>query len=379
LVSHHTIVKSPSAINSSTISNTSAIPSSDLANDQQYLEACRVDLICSKYQQPNLNDNAQAIFTHNRLKDDATNDSYKPGQLLFLKWCLESNITPQSFQPEDLINFISDMHTRHLYAISTLQLFRAAITHFHHHPSSIRTNERINSFFNILLKHAPPIRLHRPTISLQPTIDHLQSLDSHSISLATLQSKLAFLLGITCFLRPSDLHRIPFTSTSVSDDNILSFEVHSPKEKRQRRRIIKSFQVKAHRDQHLCPVHIFHLYMQRRPSCDATPLFVNSLQPNNSISPRTIQSWISKLINLSTDEKRVSLRSIASSLALQSDIPREDIVTMGNWASSATFENHYHREHLSTFDFTNTLITCTEDSDEDVFYDAREDHTLDFS
>ncbi|KAI8967662.1 hypothetical protein BDB01DRAFT_733767 [Pilobolus umbonatus] len=198
---------------------------------------------------------------------------------------------------------------------------------------AIRLNDDINSFITTLLKNAPPIRLHRPTISLQPSIDYLTNLSNPSF--ATLQNKLAFLLGFTCFLRPSDLHRISYSSVSVStDQQLLLFEVHNPKEKRGRHHIIKSFSVKAHADPRLCP------------------------------------SWMSKLIKLSTTEKRVSLRSVASSLALQSGIPKEDIVTMGNWASSTTFENHYRREHLSSFDFTNTLLQLDQDSDEDVFYDA---------
>jgi hypothetical protein len=86
---------------------------------------------------------------------------------------------------------------------------------------------------------------------------------------------------------------------------------------------------------------------------------------------------------MSIDEKRVSLRSIASSLALQSGIHKDDIVTMGNWASSTTFENYYRREHLSSIDFTNTLITSGsnhehDSSTEDIFYDAADDN-MDFT
>jgi hypothetical protein len=351
----------------------------DLANDQQYLETRRLELIRSKYQQSDLNENARAIFINHRIQDNSTNKSYKPGQMLFLKWCLEKQISQQFFTPADLINFLSDMHTNRSYAVSTIQLFRSAVTNLHYDPNSLREDERLNSFIATLLGQAPPIQLHRPTISLQPTVDHLRALDNSAISLATLQSKLAFLLGVTCFLRPSDLQRIPLSSVSVSDGSTLSFNVDCPKEKRKRRRIIKSFQVKAHIDQRICPVYTFQIFLQRRPPCQATTLFVNSLQPNNLISSRTIQSWISRLIDLSTDEKRVSLRSIASSLALQSGIPKEDVVTMGNWTSSKTFEDHYRREHLSMFDFTNTLIissdTHDDDSqDDDVFYDAMDNN-----
>jgi hypothetical protein len=194
-----------------------------------------------------------------------------------------------------------------------------------------------------------------------------------------LQNKLAFFLGINYLLRTSDLHRIPLSSVSVYDDSALFFQVGFPKEKRKRRRIIKPLQVNAYIDERLCPVYTFQLFRQRRPTCIATTLFVNSLQPNNLISIRTIQSWISKLIHLSTNEKRVSLRSIASSLALQSGILKDDVATMGNWAPSKTFEDHCRREHLSTFNFTNTLITGDDTRDDDsqdhdAFYDAADDN-----
>ncbi|KAG2228466.1 hypothetical protein INT48_008777 [Thamnidium elegans] len=155
----------------------------------------------------------------------------------------------------------------------------------------------------------------------------------------------------------------------------LSFDVNCPKEKRGRRMIVKTFQVKAHQEPQLCPVNACSVYLQKRPACTATTLFVNSLRPNNPISVRTIQGWLTKLLHLSTSENRVSIRSIASSLALQVGIPKEDIVTLGNWTSSTTFENHYRREHLSQFDFTNSLISYMDidnSDDNEEFFDAED-------
>ncbi|KAI8058853.1 hypothetical protein BDF21DRAFT_430126 [Thamnidium elegans] len=342
MVPNHTVHECDSAANNATIGDCSPVPNSDLANDKQFLEACRLELIRTKYQNSELNDNAQTIFINNPLEDNPTNMSYKPGQLLFLKWCIKKQISQQFFTPTNVINFLSDMRVNRSYAISTLQLFRSAVTHFHHNPRSLQEDENINSFITTLLRKAPPTRLHRSTINLQPTIDYLSALSSSDISLSKLQSKLAFIL---------DLQRIPLSSVSVSTDHTLSFEVHSPKEKRQRRRIIKSFTVKAHVNQHVCPVHTFDLLSGRRPL-----------------------SHLDKLLRLSTMEQRVSLRSIASSLALQSGIPKDDIVTIGNWSSSTIFEQHYRREHLSHFDFTNILITKDDaDIEDDIFFDANEE------
>jgi hypothetical protein len=104
--------------------------------DHNNLETRRLELIRSKYQQSNLNENAQAIFINNRVQDSSTNKSYKPGQLLFLKWCIEKRISQQFFTPADLFNFLSDIHTSHSYAISTIHLFRSAVTLLHYNPTS---------------------------------------------------------------------------------------------------------------------------------------------------------------------------------------------------------------------------------------------------
>ncbi|KAG1617878.1 hypothetical protein G6F44_013031 [Rhizopus delemar] len=112
----------------------------------------------------------------------------------------------------------------------------------------------------------------------------------------------------------------------------------------------------------LCPVKTFLDYRERRPQCSTTGLFINSSSPNKPLTASTIQGWIFRLLRKSTSETRISIRLIASSLALSSGIPKEDVVTMGNWTNSSTFENHYRREHLSLFDFTNTLITLDKQS-----------------
>ncbi|KAI8878750.1 hypothetical protein K501DRAFT_277200 [Backusella circina FSU 941] len=164
---------------------------SNMASNKQLLEARRVELIRSKYQNTSLNTNAQNIQVDRRLEDSSTNRSYKPGQLLFLQWAESHHISPQSFSPIDLINFLSDMYSTQSYAVSTLQLFRSAVTHLHVDPNSLRTNEDIHSFLTALPRKEPPIRLHRTTISLKPTIDYLISL-STTASFANYNTNLPF-------------------------------------------------------------------------------------------------------------------------------------------------------------------------------------------
>ncbi|GAA5805035.1 hypothetical protein EDC94DRAFT_613046 [Helicostylum pulchrum] len=67
--------------------------------------------------------------------------------------------------------------------------------------------------------------------------------------LDVLQPKLAFLLGMVAFLRPSDFSRISLLSASVdSSTQCLKFHVVASKERRNQVRIIKPFLVHPHRD-----------------------------------------------------------------------------------------------------------------------------------
>ncbi|KAG2221841.1 hypothetical protein INT45_003555 [Circinella minor] len=342
------------------IHNTSITNSNMANNSKQQLEACRhVEILNTQYQHTALNQEAQQLLTQHNLRDTNTNRSYQRGQLLFLKWASDNNISNNNFSTIDLINFLSTMKSTYDYAITTLQLFRSAVSQLHHNLISLCDDPLLNKFIITLAAQAPPIRLHRPTIDLQPTFNYLSNLNNASTIFASLQRKLAFLLGVACFFRPSDLQRIPLASVQVSSDlTFLSLEVHCPKEKRHGRRIIKSFQVRAHsKSTTLCPIQTFLAYRDRRPQCSSINLFVNSISPDQPLQASTIQGWISRLLRKSTSEPMVSLRSIASSLALASGVPKEDVVTMGNWSNSLTFENHYRREHLSLFDFTSILIT----------------------
>ncbi|RCH96867.1 hypothetical protein CU097_013479 [Rhizopus azygosporus] len=127
---------------------------------------------------------------------------------------------------------------------------------------------------------------------------------------------------------------------------------------------ISTIQLFQYHLRQLCPATTYQIFSNRRPSDS----------PLKPLSVHTIQHWIGKLVRISTTEPCVSLRPIASSLALKARIPKDDIVTMGNWPSSTGFENHYRREHLSQFDFSNTLIDIDNatDGDDDQFFDAED-------
>ncbi|KAI9301865.1 hypothetical protein BJ944DRAFT_130421, partial [Cunninghamella echinulata] len=203
ILSNHTTNYNRSIMHRNTYSE------NNMAYDKQELETRRMEIINSKYNSSKLNDNAKNLFINRYTTNNETNKSYRRGHHLFIQWASNNNISMESFNATDLINFLSDIHTEYHYAYSTLQLIRSAVSNLHPNPNSLKQNKDLNDFFVTLAKLAPPIKTHKPTINIQPTFNHLKQQNNNTISLSKLQAKLAFLLAVTCFFRTSDLHRIP--------------------------------------------------------------------------------------------------------------------------------------------------------------------------
>ncbi|KAI8972043.1 hypothetical protein BDF20DRAFT_716749 [Mycotypha africana] len=77
-----------------------------------------------------------------------------------------------------------------------------------------------------------------------------------------------------------------------------------PKEKRNRRLIIKSFLVKAHKNRQLCPIATFKSLVAKCPATTSTKLFLTSSQftsplrcrPSNAGCPRYYNSRLSPIV-----------------------------------------------------------------------------------
>ncbi|KAI8977692.1 hypothetical protein BDF20DRAFT_942961, partial [Mycotypha africana] len=261
---------------------------------------------------------------------------------LFIDWCTQALLDIPSFTPATLINFLSYLHTTYHWQPSTLKLVRSAVNHLHFHtqPDNISKYSLINDFLLSLVKQEAPLRIHRSKVSLQPAIDYAKSISSStSTPWSLLQSKMAFLLGVTALLRPSDLARISLDSCKVIEDHF-SFQVVAPKETRQQRSIIKDYMVNSHSDPDLCPVRLFQV-MQQHPAWSSVATRPSTLffsgGAGSSISSNTISKWLHRQYIRKITSKSTTLRSLASSAAMDLGISKEDIVALGNWHNSPVF------------------------------------------
>lgn len=347
------------------------------------LESLRVAIIRNQLESQQLNDQAIADLLHQRLAPTPTNKGYRKIQLRFLAWAQLHTVPYTTFSGNDLVNFLADMRHSYQLKVSTLKTVRAAVSRLHADPQRMSADQLVNSYLDTLIKQGPPVVLHRcSTIDLTPALVYARSVSSRpATNIKQLQQKPAFLLAMAAFLRPSDLARIPFSSCSIStDDGCLRFEVVAPKETRGKRRIIKSFRVHLHATDHeLCPIKCFKA-VRGHPALIFCPsgsnLFVKSNNIHQPLSSSTLFSWLHRhFIALCTTESGVSIRSLASSRALDLGVSRDDIVTPGNWATSSTFVNHYQRNQMANVvDFTSTVLSAPS---QDEFFDAMDSFSLD--
>ncbi|KAG1145643.1 hypothetical protein G6F37_012111 [Rhizopus arrhizus] len=360
------VVSSPLLHGQSSSSFSAPLPS-PINNGQQWpsswnesaLEAVRVECIRSKFVTKGLSESAIQSLMLKYITKSATSKNYLKYQYMFIEWCSQQHITVSTFTSAHLINFLSHVKELYHWQPSTLKLVRSAITHLNAHPNTISKCNLINGFVSSLVQQQDPVRIHRKKISLQPAICYAKSIPSSiTTPWSVLQSKLAFLLGVTTFMRPSDLARISLESCQISGSHLF-FQVVAPKETRQRRRIIQDYTVRSHTDPDPCPVHLFQI-LQAHPiwrsvADRSTALFFSDR--GAPLSSGTLSKWLHRRFISKVTSEPTTLRSLASSAALDAGISKDDIIALGSWSNSYVFDNHYRRNHMLSVDFTSTLLT----------------------
>ncbi|OBZ82307.1 hypothetical protein A0J61_09643 [Choanephora cucurbitarum] len=280
-----------------------AVTSHTLPFNSNQTNTLRLDALRSSSLSKGLSQESMAMITHPRLVDSSTNRPYR---------CVS-----------DLTNFLSHLHHVRGYLVGTLKLVRAAVTHLHHLHVTInqQSDNPVVSLLDSLASQIPPRSQYKPAVDLSKTLKFLVEIPSSTTTaLPSLQGKVAFLMGMAAFLRPSDLQ--------------------PPKECRKKERIIKQLTIHPHAN---------------NASLCSLAAFLALRLPSQPVLSTTIASWICRLIRRSTSERNVSLRS----------------------TSSTTFENHYKRQSAMRTDFTTAVLSdipISMDSDtEDDFKDALSD------
>ena len=102
-------------------------------------------------------------------------------------------------------------------------------------------------------------------------------------------------------------------------------------------------------DRHLCVVTHLNEYIERTKSLRSVEsrLFISYVKPHKGVSKDTISRWISTVMTDAGIDVNVfkphSTRSAATSKALQSCVPIQDVLKQAGWSNQRTFDRFYNK------------------------------------
>ncbi|OMJ23593.1 hypothetical protein AYI70_g2169 [Smittium culicis] len=208
-------------------------------------------------------------------------------------------------------------------------------------------------------------------INIAPVLDTFKEWGPTSdLTVKRLTAKLCWLISVTGFLRPSDIHRIDEERSHVTQ-GVLHLVIVAPKEKRAGRPIEKPCQIAPHTDPILCPVLAYSVYKEKvantlcpTPHTNNSKWVVNRLLRfvNNKEKPLSVDSVsryirsISDLIRRGPDTPIPKGRVIGETLAAKSGVSADEIVSHAFWSNYAIFDTYYRFTRNSSNNLTESIL-----------------------
>ena len=198
--------------------------------------------------------------------------------------------------------------------------------------------------------------------------------NTQEVPLLLISRKTAFLLLLASGARRGEVHALDYTETVSCEDGSLILKPHdgfmaknfNPSTGKGR---FEGFKITPlshsvgrdlRKDRSLCPVRMYHKYLNRTKKIrgNIKQLFV-AVPKNNEIGRKahvnTISSWIKHTVSdaykRAPDKPASSLhrstheiRAISSSICLYNNVAMESIMKQCRWANQTTFTSHYFRK-----------------------------------
>ena len=301
----------------------------------------------------------------------------------FSDWCNGRKINPLNINESQLADFLLHLFTIKKFAPRSIAVYRTAIsaTIKNLGGENFGHNSRLSAMIKHFMVERPPTRKLVPQWSLSLVLRALREPPFEpmdSISFKALTYKTVFLLALASGRRRSELHALGVsdglvklsktevvlrTTPGFLAKNQVAGSVATPI-------TIKALSNLTGSDPQevtLCPVRAIRWYLSRTKSRrDGNMRFFLPLSKKADCSAADISKWICGTISWAHSEcsehqrglARVSaheVRAIATSAALLSGVPLDEILQAGTWRSSNSFVSFYLRDMASELDGLHSL------------------------
>ncbi|KAF9207926.1 hypothetical protein BGZ49_010201 [Haplosporangium sp. Z 27] len=212
------------------------------------------------------------------------NKSYEQVQLQFEKFTADSGRDPNTPDSISVMNFLAHGYFQLGWASTTVFKYKSKILQLYDDSLLITSHAGYSSFMDAVAA-AGVNRIRSIDVDLSPVFQYFIRLgDNSKMTLLQLSQKLCWLLGTCGLMRPDDIRCIDVSKSNVTEGN-LNLEVVFPKERRGKRKIIKTIKVWHHSVSELCPVKTYSTYRLLTSSYDKPT--VHPKHDNEPIVPLT--------------------------------------------------------------------------------------------
>jgi hypothetical protein len=319
---------------------------------------------------PRLSDAALNMIASNTQPQQNIN---APIQQHYRAWCTSQKINANTPDVTNIINFLAHQQEIKGWKNQSVLTYLSRLLTLYNLADRIHiyTNPDYQAYITAL--KANILRPNRDfEYDIQPALDHICSLGpNNSLSPSDATAKTAWLLAMTGFLRPSDLHRIDLDQCYYTSTGLLKLIIVAPKERRGGSPYTKSITISPHNNPLLCPIAAFSSYCQRftstpciRPHTRRSRITLNYIFRNQHdtslpLSVERIGKYIKSIMDLipcPIGVKRPSARSLASTRAALAGSTLDDIIAHGSWSSSQTYSTFYRLSSQGSTNFTSATL-----------------------
>jgi len=294
------------------------------------------------------------------ISGDAANiivSSWKTGtqkqyDTIFTKWrrfCGEREITHTESNLATILDFLLEQFKTGIGA-SSIGTHRSALSVYLPHIDGFAVGEHptVKRFVKGISNLRPALPRYVETWDSDQVINFIRNMEDETLRNLTL--KVVMLLALITSQRAQTLSLFRISQLVIRKDSCTFRILQALKNKPPGEEInILAFPT----DIRICPVNMIQKYVEKTKDLRSDDIFfVSVVKPHKAVHVDTIRRWILLVLHQAgIDTKKFkahSTRSAAASKAANKNVPIEQILNSGKWASDSTFAKFYKKNITET-------------------------------
>jgi hypothetical protein len=279
---------------------------------------------------------------------------YASCQKRWILYCLTWQLNPDSPNMVSIVNFLTELKTKHGLTFNSINTYRAAIFHKLASLKAFSPQEyvQLNKLMKALRNQSPPKARYSSIWDISITLKHITSLgDNSTLLLPILSQKLVFLLAAIGISRISELANLACTPLQKLENawilGLLEWKKNTNILSGNRPTITVPY---FPTDHSLCPVLCLQRYLELTKAWrkdTSQRLFLSWIPPHQPVSKDSLGRWLRTMLAASGIDTNVfkahSIRAASVSKAFANNISIEQIMKTADWSSNSTFVKFYKK------------------------------------